>query len=96
MFKDKQKVVILGAIVLLFVVLSSGGFSISVGDIHIFRHRTWLIVLLMALGWWFFCGGSKCCCGSRCGVSQDEDSGEEADDQAADNTDEPSEESKTN
>jgi hypothetical protein len=77
MFKDKQRLVILAAIVILFLVLSDGGFGFHMGELNWFNQRTWTTIGFIALAWWFLAGGGRNCCGRRCGGhEEEEDAGE--------------------
>lgn len=79
--KDKSRILVLAALVLLFVVLSSGDHMFN--GFRLFGPNRLMTILLVAAIFWFICGGCKGCCGwSSKAVDVDTDS-EAAQDSAA-------------
>ena len=80
MFKDKSKLLLLGALVLLFVVLTNGVFNIHLG---LFRGGPLGTIMLIALATWCFTRSGGCfkgCC--RPQERKAEEPAKQAEDQA--------------
>lgn len=69
MFKDKSRLLLLGALVLLFLVFSNGSFSIGIGNFPFLHGFSLLKIALIAFVIWFFVRGG--CCGKSCGTVDD-------------------------
>ena len=80
MLRDKSRLLLLGALAVLFIVLLSGGFSFN--GIGIYHFHGWGKILLIAFAIYFLVGRGGCCGGCR---GHDEaESADEEDDEAVD------------
>ena len=79
MLKDKSRVLVFGALVLLVLVLMNGGNHMH--GIHLFQGFSWLSWALFGLFVWLLFTRSGCCSGNSEDILEDEDLEEVAEDE---------------